>query len=718
MYELEEDAAGENLEATDDRGKEKLKLAKAKFQASVDHDADSKAEAHRALRFYANSELTGQWESEDLAYLVDQGRPAFSFNIVASKVDTFLGFYADAQRKPVVAATGEEDQLLAEVLNICVDQMLDKANYERLAARQLKTGTVAGECGIHIEVEPSPLGKGWVQVNLYRILPFEMHWDSSSIEPDRSDARCVFWDRWLEEEEFNEAYPENADDYKSASSAGDPWGSDPESDLWGEDGSDTRREDDYNSRDMSRYYFDRHEDKIRVVRYEYKTFVTKYTLTDAMSGQEQEIEEGQVEQVQQAIAMGHPMELSEDKVEVVKVMEFVGTNILAEYDTAGPFDGFSIVSYAYSMDEETGTAHGLVRNLFDPQMELNKSKSLEIETIAQSVTTGTVAEKSAIVDQAQYEDAIRQPGATAYVEDNALMEGRVRDRVLTPPNAAVLQRAAGAVDLLNEISGMPSQANISPGEAAQAGIAVAIRYNKARQSVSQPFGNFEDSQKGVTERIVQIITRAMPDDQIESLLSADGRFMVGQGQVVEMGPDPSGSGQQVPQSRAAIRDIRSLTNDIEFEHGTENSTLRMLEFESLERLQASGVAVDPEVLVELATTSRSMQERLKTYVEESAASAQQQQQAESESMQQAQANADALQREQIQAIVDTEIAKVVQKAQDSERKASLDAAKQSTDTAQGWAELWERADADEKDRMLQWAKLNDARLGAAMGAQR
>ena len=74
---------------------------------------------------------------------------------------------------------------------------------------------------MHIEVEPDPEGEDWVKVNLYRILPFELHWDIASVEPDRSDAQYLFWDRWLSKEEFVNAYPDKKDEWDVMSKTGE-----------------------------------------------------------------------------------------------------------------------------------------------------------------------------------------------------------------------------------------------------------------------------------------------------------------------------------------------------------------------------------------------------------------------------------------------------------------------------------------------------------------
>jgi len=397
----------------------------------------------------------------------------------------------------------------------------------------------------------------------------------------------------------------------------------------------------------------------------------------------------------QAALDGQPLDVTEDSVEVVKALDFIGSDILETYDTVGPFDGFSIVNYAYAMDEETGTPYGMVRNLMDPQQELNKAVSLKIEHIAQMTNVGTIGEKDAVTDETQFTDEMRRPGGHAVVERDALVEGRVREKAVSPPNAAVIERAATAVDLLNEISGIPSSVAVTAAEAQQGGVGVTIRYNKARQSVSGPFGNFEEMQTALFSKVVETIVNAMPDDQIQSLVSSD-RYRVQNGMIIELTPQqgPQGS-QPQPTQIVPIRDMRTLNYNIDLENKSENSTLRMLELSTLQQLQQSGVPVDPDVLVEMATSSRSRRERLKQYVD-------QVQQAQSQA---AQAQAQA-QEQQVAALAQIEQAKVQVQAQKSQADAMLkaqsqaeDAWKDRADVATDVAKLWIDAEDNEKARM-------------------
>jgi len=669
---------------------DKLKHAQALFEDAVDHTAEAHREAHRAERYYHNTDGEGQWEAEDLRYLRDQMRPAYTFNIIKGKVDSFLGMYSDAQRVPRISAAGSDDTA-AQVLDAIKEGVLEEAEYEDESARQMKTGTIAGECGLHLEVAPNHDGPDWVEFNIHRIMPYELHWDIASINPSRKDARYVFWDRWLDKQEFINSYPEHKDHWKTVTSHEEPYDGIVDShDAWAEPGGTQPWESnsDYNDERWNRYYYDRQKNKMRVIRYEYKTFRKIKYLRDE-EGEKIEIDDRMWERAQQANEMGADFQLIEETKEVVEVCEFAGKVMLAEYDSAGPFDGFSIVPYCYDVDEETGTTYGLVRNLFDPQQELNKGKSLEIEYLAQATAPGTTAEEGAIPDIEQYSDESRTPGGVAIVARDALTAGKVQERQPPAPSAAVMERMRTAMELINEVSTIPTNTSMTAAEHSQSGVSLSLRYHKSRQSVSNPFAHFEKAQRTFVRKVSQAIIRAMPDSQITAILGPNSRYVVQDGLVHEVMQTPQGP---QPKNTVELRNIRNTKWMLDMEYTSENSTLRMLELDILLQLVAAGVPIDPEVLVDRATNSRSVAEQLKAYIEKA-------QQAQSEGM-----NAQNQAMMQQNAIHEKiEGSKIAETQRHNMAQEQLKLQEQKIRERLGHLEIWERADDKEKDRMVEMA---------------
>lgn len=673
---------------------EKLSGIRKKFEDAVDHNNESHSEMHRAGRFYHNTRGEGQWESADISALRDEGRPCYTFNVCREKVDTFLGIYADAQRSPRVVPSGEEDQLTAEVVGIVADQVLEDVHFERKKARTIKTGTVLGECSLQVEVVPDPKRPSWIKIDVHRVMPYELNWDPSSIEADRSDAGYVFWDRWLTRAEFEREYPEHKKQFESLMNKA----SDPGSD--GVSSSTNRAEpvsiheidDDYEQDDWNRYYFDRHKSKARVIRYEYKTNVRETYVVDPETDETRVVTAEERRYLEELMEIsGRPIEFVQVKSEQVKVCEFIGSTILAEYDSPGPFDGFSISSFVYAMDEEEGVPYGAIRNLFDPQSELNKSKSLEIEMIANGAAGGVTAEIDAIVNEEQFKRERRMPNGVSYVENDALAMNRVREREPYPISPAVIQRAQDAIQLTDRISGLPSSGMVTPASQMEAATTVALRHHKAKQVVQDPIANFEWCVRDTYRKVVESITRSMPDGQIAAVLASEKRFQVQGGIVTEMKQTPQGL---QPKGQASLRELHSIDWNIELEMQSENTTLRMMEHEVFMGLQAGGVPVPPDLLAETATGSRSKQERLKTHIEQVQESSSQAAQRESE-----------LAQQNMQLMAQLEQMKLQETIRANQAKERLSAEKQESDEQISLLELWEKSDAREKQELLKLASL-------------
>jgi len=333
----------------------------------------------------------------------------------------------------------------------------------------------------------------------------------------------------------------------------------------------------------------------------------------------------------------------------------------------------------------------MVRNLFDPQMEFNKSKNLEIEHIAQSTAPGTIAEEDSIPDEHQFMAQGRMPGGVRYVSKGALTTGQVKDDVPQPPSMAVIQRAANALEMVDRVSGIPSSGTVQPASQAEAATTVALRYHKSRQIVQDPISNFEHCQQEIIRRVAQAISRSMPDDQFEAILANQKKYVVGNGMVVEMVANPQAQdGEMVPRERAMLRDLRDMDWNIEMEHSSDNSTLRMLELDTFMKLLQAGTPVDPEVLMELATSSRSLRERLKAYAEKS------QQAAAEGAKQQAETFS-----QQTQAMERIQMLEIAEKARHNQAEESIKVEKNRDDSMVDWATLWEKADEAEKRVLMQ-----------------
>lgn len=677
---------------------QKLARIRSLYEETVDHMRNARAEMHRAGRYYHNTRGEGQWEPTDAEALRQEGRAMFSFNISREKVDAVKGIYGDAQRWPMVLPSGAEDELAAEALDILKEQTLQEAHFEAKSARTFKGGTIYGECGLQVEVVPHPDNPLWIKINIHRVPSLEIAWDAGSCEPDRSDANHFFWGRWMSRSEFERWYPEYAKDFDALANS-----SEPSDEVSGSSnvaaetsigtGSDLNAE--YEIDDNEGYYYDRHKHKARVIRYEYKTNVREYFVVDPTTQQARPVNREQRRELEALIRdMDLQVELFSVLRERIHVCEFIGNRILAEYDSPGPFTGFSVSDFCYDFDDEEGVPYGALRNLFDPQQELNKSKTREIELIANGPGGGVIAEEDAIISAKQFKRARTRADGIAWVTEGSLTAGRVQENQAHPIPPALIARQQSALELADRISGIPSHGVVTPASQAEAASTVALRHNKARQSVADPIGNFERCIQECVTKVVEAIARAMPDDQMEATIGNESKYRVQNGMVIEVAQGPQG--QVKPVKVANISDVRKLKNNVELEIQSDNTMLRMVEFETMLSLAQAGVPVDPELLVEAATSSRSRRERLKQYVEKMQASQAQGAQAQSE-----------MQKQQLGLMAAMQKAELDEERRSNQADEALQAEKQARDYQVSIFQVWEKADAAEKAALRDLLKFEE-----------
>ena len=662
---------------------QKLVQARDLFEHANDHYDKCNEERHRASRFYHNTEGEGQWEEDDREVLRKAGRPAFTFNILKPKVDTAIGMHKDMQRRAVAQPTGNEDRFLAEALNTIKERIRDQAKIDAVDGAVLKNGYIKGEGIAHLDATTAPDDPTYIQVEAFSVSPHEIDWDPDSIEPDRRDANYVCWSRWFTKNQFKKEYPKHKNKWEVLARGDNEDNLSRNPELFGET---HIGKEDYDS--SSHYYWDRHRKRARVVHLEYKVWRRqKYAINDQGPLKIKD-KEASIIQKAQSFGLFQDYQIKSTDVEDTHVIEFVSETVL--YDSTEsdeshyPFDGFGLIPFDYAIDEEGGVPHGMVRNLIDPQQELNKAWSLTLEHVRGQGRPGYIAEEDSIPDVSAFESAVATTGVVATVAKGALSSSAIQERKVPTPSPAEQQRLENSFRVMEMISGITTDMQ-QPAAQQEAATTVAIRYHKTQLGLAETRANYDTYQRELEIRILQIIVRAMPDHQITAMLGNDDKFVVQDGVLVEMMPHPEQPGQKIPARQAPIKSLRALRYDIEMTNTTENTTLRLLELQGLMQLaQALPGSVDPMLLVEKAASSRADRERLKDFAQQNS-----QQQARMAQDQANQANA------QVEKTLQIEADKNAERARHNKVDEMLQAEKQQDDASLEMASIMERASADE-----------------------
>lgn len=681
---------------------QKLAMGLKLYSDARGHWMDAKERMDAAFAFAHGS----QWHAKDLEILKEEGRPALTFNLVQQKVQQAVGMNEDNKRQVTANAVGANDRALAEALNALLRHFYLDAHMDEVDSEAYEHGIIAGEGAIHVSFERDTAMPLWAKLKACVVNPKEVYWDPASRARDRSDARYLVWPRWMAKSEFLAEYPQHAAKVEELFDANN---------LPAEQRFDTDQSDYYDP-ELSAV-IDVRRGRLCILHLEYQCPREKFFLTDGQ--QVREVDAEQAAAMKDGLS-ARPIEGTDVLAtwnEQVYWLEMIGNEVLFDGPSPEPYDGYSLVPWTCYLDPRTGYTAGVVRALMDPQRDVNKSYSQSLDHLAAQGKPGYIAEKSAVPDVNEFIRRNRQGGSVALVEDEALTAGKIKERVIAQYSPAVAQRLTASLEMIDRVSGIATDPE-SPARAVEAATTQLLREKKAIRSMRGVLYRFQRCQREVGRRILEGISRAVPDEQIVAILSDAQRYqmMPGNPMAAKQGM-PAGPHLMDMQLRQPVdlRNLRALKMDIDLDPSSESDMQRSMQLEVLVQISATGgVPVDPEVILELAASSRSMKERLINYFKQMQAMNQQLAMAEKQTglqatMMTAQANARLAEAETIKARAEAgNVALEAQRkraqdtvtafldTQEMQRKKSADAA----EAFLSMLEIWERADEAEKDRLL------------------
>lgn len=539
-----------------------------------------------------------QWADEDLAYLRRQRRPALVFNIIQSKLLHLIGAHEDNLEVPIAAPVGIEDHMIADVLNHIRDRIWSEIDGSDVDAEVWESGVVCGIGSAAIDAMPDPDDPSQLRICLYPISPYEVMWDPASERRDRSDARFVFWHRWLSRTEFKQEYPEFAGRIDEIFTERFGGGASAAHWLAVSSVPSARVADARDGRGV--LYYDRHRDQVRVIRMEYKASTKRTFALSPTSGAMREVSPGELRIMRE---LAPEIESTTNWSTEYRWLEFVGDQILFDEASPLPIDGFSITSNVCHLDHRN-MPYGKVRQLRDPQSEVNKRMSQTLHLLVQQTQPGLLAEQDAFVNEADAEQQMKMAGSIVKLKTGALGQGKVKERTVPALPDAPLQIHQQAIRLIDLISGIWSDQLMEPRGVPEAAATAQLKHRQSLLAMRPVMRGFAAYQRGVFRKIVQIVVRAMPDEQISALLGNAERYQVRGHEILDQATGKS----------AALGSMRDLRYNIELRPAEENSSQRLMELQTLIELHTGGLPVDPNVIIDYLALPSDRKEQMRAYV--------------------------------------------------------------------------------------------------------
>lgn len=363
-------AATEHDEKSPERAEHDEALADfiAKFKESAETRRPARVKAQRDRDYVDNKQLT----EDELKALEKRGQPAVTFNLVRGRVNYFLGLEKQQRRDPKALGRNPIDDDAAEVATDGMKYACDAAQYFTHRSAAWKTLCVEGEGALEFTISKTKRGTPRIGIGA---IPWDRFFvDPHSVRPDYLDANYIGQVLWMDEADAMDRWPNGADAIKLAYScegASDTYTDTPDWEVW----SDPKRK------------------RVRVVQMYFRQR-GEWMFAEFTSG---------------GILDYGPSPFHNDEDESVP-------GILAE---------------SCYMDRE-GNRYGAVRDLIDPQDEVNKrrSKALHLLNVNSVIADkGAVDNKEAARREANRPDGFieKNPGSDFEIHRNSeLASGQVQ----------------------------------------------------------------------------------------------------------------------------------------------------------------------------------------------------------------------------------------------------------------------------------------------------
>ena len=339
-------------------------------------------------KFYAGDQDT----TEVKQALEDAGRPCTVYNEVKPKIDMLVGMAAQTKHETTVIPVGVEDEPLVELMGGVFKHFQRKLKIKRKELECFDHTAKGGRSLLYFFIDKSNPFKPVIKSS--RIEGRNFWVDPDCQEYDLSDARFLFIDKWITEEEIKDVWP----DFNTSTA-----------------------QQHRGSAEYEPTFFDEAKDKYRIVEgWYYKLKKVVYFL-NPMTNKEEFLEPAEYTKFVKALAEGidigaeEPFVYTEELVhqrsfkKQYYYMIFSGEQKLEGGASTHNWEGIPAVFYGAYKEYDTNSWFGAVKNMKDPQRTLNTNRRQLIHLLQNLPKGLLVHEVGAILNIDEYEEKSSNP---------------------------------------------------------------------------------------------------------------------------------------------------------------------------------------------------------------------------------------------------------------------------------------------------------------------
>ncbi len=479
----------------------------ALYDREIDRQASSRNERAKDADFFDGH----QYDSEEIAAYEARGQIPRTYNDIKPTILWILGNERrnrnDWDVKPRSSEDGNAALIKTKLVKYIDD--INNAMFER--SNSFGDAVKTGEGWTEVFVEPDDFGDP--QIMLRHVPWRQILSDSNSIRPDMKDSGHLFRTRLLSVDIAKQMFPKAANELEGEARDIHRLVDEDRSSLYG-----------YNQREQNSAGLSSGVLTFDSVRYGNDQYGVR--IIECWYRRYEEVEILRGEDVLDRVLFDkedpmHVQAVQSGAVRVSKVMRkqmYVGifTRYTVLWHGKSPYDhnNFPYVRRLVFVDDRTGCPYGLIRDLRDPQTDLNHRRNQALYNIS---TRRIVMDKGAVDDMRALEEEVARPDSIIekkvgsdfrILENTGLVSGHLE---LAQQDSAYIRQVSGVT---GENQGLPTNAT--------SGIAIQARAEQGSVITTLPFDNSRLGHQLEGELVVSLIEQYMDRKMQIRIVGKDG----------------------------------------------------------------------------------------------------------------------------------------------------------------------------------------------------
>jgi len=527
--------------------------------------------------FYSGKQDT----DEVLQDLIALKRPATVYNEIKPKVDMLIGMAAQTKHKATVVPVGTEDEPLVELMAGTLHHFQRREKIARKELECFEHAVKGGKSLLSFYIDTSNPFKPVIKAKRYDGRNFYL--DPDCQEYDMSDARYLFLEKWLTEEQIKQ--------------------------FW--KGFNTSMAQQYSAGGDNPKFFDEARQKYRIIEGWYYKFLDVIYFVNPMTNKVEWLIPAEFEKFEKAVRDGidlgdrgrfqqdEPVVRQESFKKQYHYMIFSGTEKCMGSPSPYNWEGIPGVFYGAFKDYDTNAWFGAIAAMKDPQRTLNVNRR-QLVHLLQTLPKGILMhEVGAILNIEDYESKSAEPNFHLEIAKGMFEKVKFQEQPRISPIYGLLDRMLS--QSIKDVSGAQDSLMGIQTTGREPGITVRARQQTGIAVVFILFDNLRESRLQCGKLHMSLIQQYVTEEMAIRIEGPKGA------QLMQI------NSQTNPQT-TGFNDITAGEFDYEMEETTETATIRAATAQMLvDFSQNNPGAIPVDIILEYTDLPYSAKQRVREY---------------------------------------------------------------------------------------------------------